>query len=183
MGTIDMIRFTADDYRALPPEFPRVELIGGRFVELTPAPSDRHQSVVLCIGSCLHEHFRLGRLGIVRVAPYDVYLDAVNVLQPDVCAVLASHRDRVATEGVRGAPDLVVEVLSKSTAARDLAEKLAVYRAASVPEYWVVDPSAQIVHVYRLQESKERRSFHAGEALSSPLLPGFNPDVARFFED
>jgi Uma2 family endonuclease len=183
MDTIDTVTFTAADYRALPPEFPRVELLGGRFVEMTPAPSDRHQAVSAAIQFLLYQHVKIGGLGTVRDAPYDVYLDERNVVQPDLCVVLTANARRIKDEGLHGAPDLVVEVLSKSTAARDLAEKLEIYRAAGVPEYWVVDPDARAVHLYRLQDSRQRTSYKSGDALKSPLLPNFSPDVRRFFED
>jgi Uma2 family endonuclease len=181
MGTIGVRAFTVDDYRRLPPEAPRVELLDGRFVEMTPSPSDRHQGATGRIFVLLTIHVEDGGRGVVRIAPYDVFLGDKTVVQPDLAVLLDAHAARRKDDGIHGAPDLVVEVLSKSTAIRDLTEKVELYRSAGVPEYWIVDADARAVHVYRLQESSERASFLAGAMLKSPLLPGFAPDVATFF--
>jgi Uma2 family endonuclease len=182
MGTIDVRRFTADDYRRLPPEAPRVELLAGRFVEMTPSPSDRHQDAAGRLHVRLVEFVETRRLGVVRIAPYDVELDLHTVVQPDLLVVLAEHDDRRREDGLHGAPDLVVEILSKSTAMRDLTDKLEMYRAAGIPEYWVVDPDGRAVHVHRLQESSERVSFGANDRIRSPLLPGFDAVVGTLFQ-
>jgi len=103
------------------------------------------------------------------------------VLQPDILALLNAHLDRVADDGVHGAPDLCVEVLSPGNAGQDFTLKREIYRLAGVPEYWIVDPRAESVAVYRLQENPEPRRFEKGERLAFPLLPGFAPEMARIF--
>jgi Uma2 family endonuclease len=158
-------------------------LLGGRFVEMTPASSNEHQRAAGQVGFRLRVHLQKTRGSVVRDAPFDVYLDAFNVVRPDVLVPLSPLGDRLGADGVHGAPDLVVEVLSKSTALRDVSEKRKAYRAAGVPEYWIVDPDAKAVHVYRLQETRDRTSFIGSSPLKSPLLPGFETVVADFFVD
>ena len=80
-------------------------------------------------------------------APTDVELSPGDVIQSDVFVVLNPHFDRVTPSRLIGAPDLVVEVASPSTARHDLSEKLSAYARAEVPEYWVINPDAQTIEV------------------------------------
>lgn len=178
---LNTIRFNAQDYLELPDEMPRVELLDGRFVELTPAPSPRHQGVLLEIFHQIKKSVSRRDDVVVLGAPVDVRLDEWNVVQPDVVALIGPSRARIRERFIDGPPELTVEVLSPSTKARDLAEKRELYRLAGVVEYWIVDPDLRVLHVYRLQETKERRSFAVGERVRSPLLPDFDPDLAAVF--
>lgn len=111
------LKLSYEDYCLLP-EGDRRQLVAGNFL-MTPAPSERHQRL------CRELHLELGLflrrvpLGELYSAPFDVVLDDNNVVQPDLLIVLDRHRERIHSEGVRGAPDLVVEVLSDSTRKRD----------------------------------------------------------------
>lgn len=124
------------DYFALPDE-PRCELIYGR-IFMSPSRSPRHQVVVLTLAVRLREISRsLG--GLLLVAPIDVALAEHSVVQPDLVYLRPESRALVG-ERVEGAPELLVEVLSPGTARRDRVQKLGLYAAAGVKEYWVVDP-------------------------------------------
>jgi Uma2 family endonuclease len=72
-----------------------------------------------------------------------VILTGVNGVQPDLVFISNENREVLTTQGVRGAPDLVVEILSPSTRSRDLGIKLRAYQAAGVPNYWIADPRAR----------------------------------------
>ncbi len=127
------------DYWQLPDE-PRCELLYGSLV-LTPSPVVRHQHVVVHLLQILHGHARKGE-GLALVAPLDVRLADHSIVQPDLIFVSAERRE-ILRERIFGAPDLLVEVLSPSTARRDLGEKLKLYAESAVAEYWLVDPEGE----------------------------------------
>lgn len=174
------ITFTADDYRALPDDAPRMELLDGEFV-MTPAPTTRHQILVGRLFHLIATFFDGNPLGRVFVAPCDVYLGGKDVSQPDVFVILAGHSDRIQADGIHGPPDLVIEVTSPSSGVQDLTLKREIYRRAGVPEYWIVDPSTSAISVYRLLESEARLHFDVGTSLKTPTLPGFEPAIAAVF--
>ena len=124
------------DYMALPDE-PRCELIRGRFY-LSPSPIVLHQLIVGHLFRLfLDVADRTG--GTAIVAPMDVHLADHSVVQPDVIYV-SPERGEIVQDWMEGAPDLLVEVLSPSTASRDRVHKLDLYATAGVREYWIVDP-------------------------------------------
>ena len=124
-------------------------------------------------------------LGKVLFAPADVVLSDVNVVEPDLFFLSNDRLDRLTRKNVQGAPDLVVEVLSKSTRRTDEVRKRKLYEKVDVLEYWIVDPELETVEIYR----KSGRGFdrpielsrEAGDTLTTPLLPGFNAPLARLF--
>lgn len=147
-------RFTYADYLAWP-EQERWELIQGGPYAMPPAPSRRHQEVLGALHALFFEGLK-GKPCRVYVAPFDVRLprgdepdESVDtVVQPDLSVVCDRHK--LDDRGCRGAPDLVVEVTSPATAARDQIEKLALYERHGVREYWVVHPTDRLVTVFRL---------------------------------
>ena len=126
------------DYLALPDE-PRCELIFGRFYE-TPSPNVPHQLVNFLLARRLDDIARQSG-GLVLCAPIDVQLAEHSTVQPDTLYLTSEHRSR-ARQIVEGAPDLIIEVISPSTARRDRGEKLRLYADSAVREYWIVDPAA-----------------------------------------
>lgn len=143
--------FTLDDYYAMP-EDTRVELIDGVLYEML-APTTIHQDFGFQIAHRLQEHIKknMGKCW-VAVAPVDVQLDCDNrtIVEPDV--IVVCNRDKIIRRCVYGAPDFIVEVLSPSTKKKDLTIKLKKYTEAGVKEYWLVDPDAKRVMVYRFEE-------------------------------
>lgn len=166
-------RFTYDDYKLLP-EDKRYEIVEGELL-VTPAPNARHQEILVRLIVRLATFAEAGSLGKVLPAPTDVILAQDTVVQPDLLFV---SRDRLAIidpdGGVHGAPDLVVEILSPSTAGRDQVVKRKLYGKYGVREYWIVDPAAQSIEVLQLQDSglETWRIFPGGSSLTSPRLPG-----------
>lgn len=106
-----------------------------------------------------------------------------NIVQPEVFVLLNEHLDRVSTSRIIGAPDLVIEIASLSTARHDLSEKLQAYAVAGVPEYWVVNPDAHILEVLVLDRGTYRSLglFIADDVLPSQVLPGLPTTVEQFF--
>lgn len=143
--------FTLDDYYAMP-EDTRVELIDGVLYEML-APTTIHQDFGFQIAFRLQEHIKKNKGKCwVAVAPVDVQLDCDNrtMVEPDV--IVVCNRDKIIRRCVYGAPDFIVEVLSPSTKKKDLTIKLNKYIEAGVKEYWLVDPDAKRVMVYRFEE-------------------------------
>jgi len=130
-------RFTWRDYQSWPDD-ERWELIDGVAYAMSPAPSIRHQDVVLRLSSRLEQQLR-GHPCRPFVAPTDVKLSDCDVVQPDILVVC--DPGKLTPGHIAGAPDLIIEVLSPGSSAKDLREKKALYERAGVREYLVVDPS------------------------------------------
>jgi Uma2 family endonuclease len=180
-------KLTYDDLVELPEDRLRHELIDGEHY-VTPAPSIRHQTIVLTIGSTLRAHARAHNLGRVFVAPLDVLFSKMDVVEPDVLFVSrARAADVLRKKYLVGAPDLVVEVGSKWTRRRDETLKQKLYERFAVPEYWIVDPDLDVIKLFRLVDERYRRvaelSLEAGDVLTTPLLPGLELPLAEIFED
>ncbi len=120
---------------------------------VTPSPGLGHQRLVKRLVVTLHGFVESHDLGEVFVSPFDVLFGEGDYVEPDVLFVRKDHADAVTDRGVEGPPDLVVEVLSPSTEARDRGIKLERYRHYGVPEYWIVDPHDRTVEVWRLGEN------------------------------
>ena len=144
--------YTLEDYLALPDE-QRVELIDGYFFDMG-APTAEHQSICGFLYAELFNYIRRNKGTCMPfIAPTDVQLDCDNrtVLQPDVfvaCDPVKINRTRIF-----GHPDLVIEVLSPSTRAKDMLIKSKKYADAGVKEYWMIDPSQKQVLVYLFGEN------------------------------
>ena len=156
------MNFTRADYMALPESYP-AELLDGMLVK-SPSPTWGHQRIVVDLAVLLRGIAGPDR---VVVSPIDVFVDDVNVIQPDV---LVTPKPRSIDEREAGVPLLVVEVLSPSTARRDREEKPPKYFQVGVEEVWIVDSAARTVEV-RTVES--RQLFREDETARSAALPGF----------
>jgi Uma2 family endonuclease len=151
MGT--RTRITAEQYRHLPETNRHQELIEGAII-VTPSPKDIHQDVVLNLAFLLREHAPHGK---TVIAPMDVYLDEVNVVQPDVFWLAPDGNCRSQKDYYHGPPELVVEVLSAATSTRDRRDKFMLYQQHGVREYWVADPNGQNLEVWTQGEDGFRR--------------------------
>ncbi len=182
VATVQPVKFTYEDYRTAPPDR-RYELLGGDLV-MNPAPDLRHQRVQLRLARRLAGFIEERGLGELFIAPCDVVLSDTEVVQPDLLFV-SREREHLLTSGdnVRGAPDLVIEILSPATAGRDRGYKRALYASHGVAEYWLVDPVAETIWIHRRRDGSlaVARTFGLGQTLRSPLLAGFELDVADVF--
>ena len=123
------------------------------------------------------------RLGEVLAAPLDVVLSEHDVLQPDLIFI-STGRSSIATEAnIQGAPDLVMEILSPSTAGRDRILKRARYARYGVREYWIVDPESRTDEVLKAGESglETVRVYPEGTVATSPILEGLRIEVSGMF--
>ena len=159
------IVLTYADLAATPADGKRYELLEGEF-HVTAAPRPRHQQMVGNLHLLLAEHTRRLGLGEVFLAPIDVILSNVTVLEPDLVYVEAARLPRVSDRGIEGAPTLAIEVLSPSTAAADRGAKFLLSARYGVPHYWIVDPEARRIETFRLAGA----AYEAG-----PRLDGSEP--------
>ena len=175
------IKLTYDDY-AKTPEDERWELLDGELI-MAAAPNMKHQSVQSNTDWHVQRFVRDRDLGRVFNAPTDVVLSEHDVVQPDLVFV-SSEREHIITDAnIQGAPDLVVEILSPSTASRDWRDKLDLYARHGVAEYWLVDPVSEIVWVFRLVDGTlvQVGMYGVGDTLTSPLLEGFSLELGEVF--
>jgi Uma2 family endonuclease len=130
---------TFEEFNRLPEGPPYYDYVNGEAVEVN-RPSMRHQDILVCLTFALRQHARSNGLGVVG-ADVDVQLPSGNVFGPDIVFLNKEHLNYLDAEkgDVYGAPDLIVEVLSPSTAAYDRFEKLAHYHRAQVPWVWFID--------------------------------------------
>ena len=175
------LKFTYQDYRTAP-EDKRYELLEGELL-LVPAPMTYHQRILIKLSTRLHTFVESNGLGEVFIAPCDVVLSNHDVAQPDLLYVSNERSHIITPENIQGGPDLVVEVLSPSTADRDLGYKRTLYARHGVAEYWVVDPVAKTVEVLTLvgQEFVGRGTYAQDQALESPSLRGLVIQLREVF--
>ena len=177
-------RVTFAELQQWPDDGRRYELYDGEAI-VVPMPCPRHQRVVLHISEILTEYERATG-GLVFGSPIDIVFSEHNVLQPDLTFFTAGRRhllDMMAA--TRVPPDLAVEVLSRSTEARDRGRKMELYARFGVPEYWIADPIADILEIYCLVSGRYELSSVCGrdESTLSPTLPGLSIAGSRLFAD
>lgn len=141
--------FTRADLDAMPDDECRYELLNGTIIVSPPSPGLEHQRAVPQLWLALRAD--VPAVLEVIIAPFTVVLSESDVVQPDVMVV---ERSRTHRKGVDGSPLLVVEVLSPSTRARDLGEKLLAYADAGVRWYWVFDPLNPELWVRELRDGE-----------------------------
>ena len=152
---------------------------------MSPSPRFWHQELVLNIASAIREHLRKHPVGKVVIAPSDVELGDADVYQPDIYFIARERLDEVVTEqGATGAPDLVIEVLSASTARLDRGPKTDVYGAAGVKEMWVVDGRNRKIDVFLARENKLvlARTASADDVIETSLIPELKLELRQIFE-
>lgn len=173
--------FTYADLADTPDDGRRYEIIEGELV-VSPSPVEKHQRVV---GNVFELFLRARRAGYGRayVAPFDVIFDDLNAMQPDVIFIGRERQSIIKREGIRGAPDLVVEILSESTRHRDVGVKLRAYARFGVTRYWVIDPVAEALQPYVLTDNgyTAQTLLKSGDELVCPLFPGIVVDVGELF--
>lgn len=142
-------RLTYDEYIHFPDDGRIHELIEGEH-HVSPAPGTRHQTISRRIQFQLIRQLEIPGSADVFNAPTDVQLGKINVVQPDIAVIDRRRSYIISPRKINEAPDLVIEILSESTAARDHTLKLYLYQEAGVGEYWIVDPESNSVTSFKL---------------------------------
>jgi Uma2 family endonuclease len=176
-------RLTYDDFCLLPDDGKRREIIEGELF-VTPSPQTPHQRVVIRLAVHLWQFVDSYKLGEVFSAPFDVVFSEFDVVEPDLIYISNARANILTDKNVQGAPDLVVEVLSESTARVDRSFKLKLYEKFGVLEYWIIDPEGPAGEIYRRGEKglELAAKLPATDALTSPLFPGFSLPLRRLIE-
>jgi Uma2 family endonuclease len=177
-------RVTFAELQQWPDDGRRYELYDGEAI-VVPAPFPRHQRVASHVGEILRE-YEHATGGLVFSVPIDIVFSEHDVVQPDVVFFRTERRGLIdMMQATRAAPDLAVEVLSRSTEARDRGRKMQLLARFRVPEYWIVDPVENSLEVYVLRESTYElvAAYDATQDVRSPTLPNLAFLAARVFAE
>jgi Uma2 family endonuclease len=170
-----------------------VELIKGKIYLMSPAPTVNHQRLSVYLSSHLFFYFEKKPCQIFE-APFDVRLydrkksllaskDITTVVQPDICVICAP--EILDERGCNGAPDWVIEILSKGNSKKDIKTKHMLYAESGVTEYWVVFPYEEVIQQYVLDNNTRQYRLHntyAGDELAtSYLFPDLTIDLSALF--
>ncbi len=174
-------KLTYEDYMKTSDD-ERWELIDGELIQM-PSPTVPHQRLIVLTGTKLVIFVMERSMGEVFYAPIDVVLDETVVVQPDLVFVSNERIHIVEHLNIQGAPDLVVEIRSPSTARHDEVTKRALYERYGVPEYWLADPEAQTITVLLLGGNgyEVAGMYNKGDTLTSPTLKGFSLNLDEIF--
>ncbi|MCL2320191.1 MAG: Uma2 family endonuclease [Treponema sp.] len=178
-------RFTYADYKAweLKPR-ERFELIHGVAYAMAD-PNLFHQQIVAMLTGEFYTFLKDKTCRVIP-SPFDVRLfyeedeSDDTVVQPDL--VVVCDPDKLGEEGCRGAPDMVVEILSPTNTAIEMERKLNLYREALVREYWIVDPKNKHISIYRMQNGEYYlRTWHIQDVVKPGILPGLEIPLSAVF--
>lgn len=165
----------------------RVELLWGKVFKMSPAPTTNHQWVSSILHREISNYLKKSPC-VVFHAPFDVYLNiqdaqSDSVVQPDI--VVLCDKNKLDDKGCQGAPDLVVEILSPSSAKKDMKYKLKLYEEAGVPEYWVVDPVNCLIQVFTLEDGKYKLHYPLTyeDNIQSKVIDGLTLALADIFPE
>lgn len=179
-------KLTYADFVRFPDDGRRHELIDGEHI-VTAAPNLWHQAILtrlfLEVGKFLEEQ----PMGDVFVGPIDCVFSMFDIVEPDLIVIAPDQRSIITKKHIRGAPAIVVEILSPSTAANDEGRKLHLYERGGVIEYWIVDPDAETVIVRRSVDKRFGRpqtlTAAHNDSLTCDLLPGLSVSLKHLFRD
>jgi Uma2 family endonuclease len=159
----------------------RYELLGGELFA-TPSPSRRHARIAANVSRLMGNHVADNGLGMVFPGPVDIRLTTFDVVIPDILFLRGDRLHLFNDKLVNGAPDLIVEVLSVSTRARDLTTKLQLCARTGVSEYWTIDSDALVVIVYALSAHGSCEVVPGdGSQVSSRVLPELELSLEQVF--
>ncbi|MFZ2727584.1 MAG: Uma2 family endonuclease [Methylococcaceae bacterium] len=172
-----------------------VELIKGRVALMCPAPNVKHQRLSINLSSRLFFYFK-NKPCQAFSAPFDVRLydrkksilankEITSVVQPDICVIC--DENKLDEQGCNGAPDWIIEILSKGNSKKEVITKHSLYAQSGVIEYWVVYPYEEVIQQFVLNEASADYQLIASYAddglISSHLFPDLSIDLADLFKD
>ncbi len=171
--------YRAADYWELPEGEP-IELMQGRLI-LSPAPNTLHQTISILLSDILLKAARKTG-GLAFASPIDVVLADHTILQPDLVYIAKSRRS-IVKDRIEGPPDLAIEILSENHARRDRVDKMNLYAEFGVPEYWIVDPKAQLFE-FLINENSRFVVMPQGDGrYQSPRLSEIEILLAPFWQE
>jgi len=170
-----------------------VELIKGKIMLMSPAPNVKHQRVSMNFSGSLFNFFKRKKCQVFA-APFDVRLydrkksilaneDIHTVVQPDLCVIC--NPDILDAQGCNGAPDWIIEILSKGNSKREVQVKYELYQESGVQEYWIVYPNDQAINQFVLDEigRYQLKQMYTDDDMATPhLFPELAIDLTEVFE-
>jgi Uma2 family endonuclease len=166
------------------PEGVRAELIDGQIYYMA-SPTTRHQDISMALSNQIFNHIKAkDRPCKVFAAPFAVFLfnDDETYLEPDITVIC--NRDKLGENGCHGAPDLVVEIISPSSASHDSIRKYALYKQAGVREFWLVDPHNNIVTVCDFTgDNCEPTRYNFTDPIKVGIFPDLTVDLGEFSQN
>ncbi|MDD4835404.1 MAG: Uma2 family endonuclease [Lutispora sp.] len=181
-------KYTYQDYKTWPDD-ERWEIIDGEAYNMSPAPRTDHQNVSMELSLQFGLYLR-DKPCQVFAAPYDVMLDedknnSQNIVQPDLL-VVCDKKKLESGKYCFGAPDLIIEILSPSTAKKDLLTKRNLYEKFGVKEYWIADPEHKDLTVFLLQDDgkySEPKTYRTEEKVTPFLFPDLQIDQELVYRE
>jgi Uma2 family endonuclease len=165
----------------------RVELLKGKVLKMSPASATRHQRLSMKISTPLI-YFLSGKNCEIFYAPFDVRLskssndsEVNTVVQPDICVIC--DPSKIDERGCKGAPDLIIEILSPGNSTKEMKNKFELYQEAGVLEYWIVEPEKEVVLQYVLENGiyTNHKPLTTEDKIESFVLKGFSLDLINVF--
>lgn len=182
-ATLNKPRATARDFFRLP-EGTLAQLIDAEVI-MSPAPKTFHQQIIQNLSITLGTYIRKKKAGKLFTSPIDVYFSENEVYQPDALFMAKENLSKIKDWGIEGAPDLVIEVLSVSTAYYDLTHKKRVYEDFQVKEYLIIDPMEQTAELF-VQDNgngfSSRGLLRTTGEVAFQTLPGLTLTLAEIFD-
>jgi Uma2 family endonuclease len=167
-----------------------VEIIKGRVFKMSPAPKKIHQKISWRLSGLLYNYLKDKKCQAFS-APFDVRLpvksikneEIFTVIQPDICVIC--DLEKLDDAGCIGAPDLIIEILSKGNNKKELKNKYEVYEESGVKEYWIIHPEEQTLLINKLVDDRyiSSRLLTNGDEITTPILPGFTLNLNDVFDN
>lgn len=151
--TRPVTKYSYREYECFPNDGFRHEIVDGEHY-MSPAPATKHQKVSRRIHFQLYAQIELKKLGEVYNAPTDVELAEHDIVQPDIVVVLYEQISIIKPKKIHGIPTMIIEILSESNRRYDQVLKFEMYQRTGVPEYWIVDTSAELVQQFVLVDGR-----------------------------
>lgn len=183
----DMVKesnLTYDDYASMPDDGNRYELAAGHLELMSPAPTPNHQVISSQLFNQLSSFCE--KNFVILYSPIDVILAKNEVRQPDIIMISRERLSIVTDRGIEGPPDLIVEILSPSTALKDRKTKKTVYASFGVTEYWIVDPVHETIEQW-IQSDENKKEYQLlgtygeNDIITSPFIKCLEVSAADVF--
>jgi Uma2 family endonuclease len=175
--------FTYDFFCAIVHEYQKGDLIDGVIYVASPENTDAAE-LFRWLFSLMGIYVRKMKLGRVFGSRVACRLDDENAPEPDILFVSAKHRERITRGGVKGPPDLAIEIVSPESLERDYVKKRRQYQRFAIPEYWIIDEHERKVTLLRLDRNGKYREIAPRKGvLHSQVLQGFRLDPNWLWQD
>ncbi|KJR41386.1 restriction endonuclease [Candidatus Magnetoovum chiemensis] len=166
----------------LTPDFDLTEIINGEEI-MSPSPFGKHQDIIINIVRKILFHLEIIKSGKIFTSPLDVILaEGLSRLQPDLIFIKKENMN-IFQDWIRGAPDMVCEIVSKGSFTKDTVTKKDIYEHYKVPEYWIVIPELETIEIFTIEGDRYGIYSYAEEngIVTSKVIEGLQIDIKDVF--